>query len=249
MIDIHTHILPGLDDGAEEIFDTLEMAAMAYENGTTAIIATPHCNIPGVYDNYFGERYLKVFRYVKSVLEREKIPIHLMPGMEAFAAPNLPELLQNKQIMTLNGTRYLLVEFDFEEDPDYVDRMLSELVELRAIPVVAHAERYRFVQERPQCVYAWKEKGVRVQVNKGSFLGRFGTRAEKAAYYLLDQGLITVVASDAHGTRRRTPEMREVYEELLGMYSRRYLDHLFCVNPQQICQGKPTMNYRSRKHK
>lgn len=244
MIDIHTHLLPGLDDGAREIYDTIEMAAMAYESGTTAIIATPHCNIPGIYDNYFGETYKETFRYAKAVLEQEKIPIRLMPGMEAFAAPNLPKLLQEKRIMTLNGTRYLLVEFDFEEDPGYADRMLQELVEIRAVPVVAHAERYRFIQEHPGKVREWKQKGVRIQVNKGSFVGRFGRRAEKAAYYLLDHGLITAVASDAHSTVTRTAGMGDVYGELLETYSRSYLDLLFRINPQHICQGKSTLYYK-----
>ena len=81
MIDIHTHILPGIDDGAQDIYDSIEMAALAYENGTRVIVATPHCNIPGLYDNYFGKEYTRLFQYTKKVLRKEVPGITLLAGM------------------------------------------------------------------------------------------------------------------------------------------------------------------------
>ena len=118
MIDIHAHILPGIDDGAEDIYDTLEMARMAVDSGVKAMVATPHCNLPGLFDNYFSDAYVKVFQDSVQALAREKIPLRLYPGMEAFATDNLPDLLVDGKIMPLNQSRYVLVEFSFDEYPD-----------------------------------------------------------------------------------------------------------------------------------
>ena len=114
MIDIHAHILPGIDDGAEDIYDTLEMARMAVDSGVKAMVATPHCNLPGLFDNYFSDAYVKVFQDSVRALAREKIPLRLYPGMEAFATYNLPDLLVDGKIMPLNQSRYVLVEFYFD---------------------------------------------------------------------------------------------------------------------------------------
>lgn len=85
MIDIHTHILPGIDDGARDIYDTLDMAQMAADSGVTAIVATPHCNIPELFDNYLDAEYVKVFRDAQEAIRREKIPVQLLAGMEVFS--------------------------------------------------------------------------------------------------------------------------------------------------------------------
>ena len=98
MIDIHTHILPGLDDGAADIYDSIEMASLAYRNGTNVIVATPHCNIPGMYDNYFGNEYCRTFLKTKEILQREEPGITILAGMEVFATEELPRLLTEGQI-------------------------------------------------------------------------------------------------------------------------------------------------------
>ena len=106
MIDIHAHILPGMDDGAEDLQDALEMAKIAVENGITSMVATPHCNIPGVYDNYLDKRFADIYKRVCDALEAHEIPLQLLPGMEVFATPDLPELLKTGKILTLNGSPY-----------------------------------------------------------------------------------------------------------------------------------------------
>lgn len=244
MIDIHTHILPGLDDGAQSLYDTVEMAAMAYENGTTQIVATPHCNIPGVYGNYFGDRYVRAFEEARDAIERERIPVRLLPGMEVFATEDLPDLLAEGKIMPLNQTRNVLIEFDFDEDPMFADNVLRRVKKVGGRPVIAHAERFEFVQDDPQIVYRWRERGYAVQVNKGSFMGRFGQRAERTAYRLLNHNLITAVASDAHSPERRTTCMADAYDVLSAEYPRKYLDILFERNPARLCGGKPTIRFR-----
>lgn len=244
MIDIHTHILPGIDDGAADIYDSLEMASLAYENGTRVIVATPHCNIPGVYDNYFGKEYGRIFRRTKEIIQREVPGIRLLAGMEAFATEDLPRLLTEGKIFPVNRTRYVLLEFDFGEDPSFADWILRRVREAHVVPLIAHAERYELVQDDPSVVCHWKEMGCEIQVNKGSFVGRFGSGAQRAAYELLNHNLVTAVASDAHSPIRRTTCMADVYDHLRREYPQEYLDILFDVNPRKICSGKQPIHFR-----
>ena len=241
MVDIHTHILPGMDDGAADMYDTLQMAAIAVANGVTTMIATPHCNIPGSYENYYSDEYVEIFRMVEQALVEEGIPLTLYAGMEVFVTPELPQLLKDGQILALNGGHYILVEFSFEEEGDYLSEMLQQISDLGLRPVIAHAERYRCVQRNPQIAYEWCKKGYVIQCNKGSFIGRFGKRCASAAYKLLSHNLVSVIASDAHGANKRTPFMMDVYEELMEDYDVKYLDILFEENPRRICEDKPVI--------
>ncbi len=246
MIDIHSHILPGVDDGARDMDDTLEMLWMAAECGVKAIIATPHCNIPGVYENYFSQEYVNwVLRVRKEVL-REHIPVKVLPGMEAFSTYDLPELIVQGKIMPLNQSRYILLEFAFDEEPEFAEDVLKRVRAVGAKPVIAHAERYEFVQNDPQIVYEWRKKGYLVQLNKGSFLGRFGRRARRAAYLMLDHNLVSVIASDAHSPYQRTTYMLDAYDVLKEEYPRKYLKVLFEENPRRICKNQPTIRFALR---
>ena len=244
MVDIHTHILPGMDDGAADIYDSIEMASLAHEYGTKVIVATPHCNIPGEYGNYFGDNYVRTFQKTKEIIQREQPGVTLLAGMEVFATEDLPRLLTEGKIFPINRSRYVLIEFDFREDPDFAGRILRQVKEVRAIPVIAHAERYGFVQDDPQIVYGWKQLGYEVQVNKGSFMGRFGEDARRAAYELLNHNLVTAVASDAHSPVRRTTCMADAYDYLSEEYPQDYLRILFEENPRNICNGTKTIQFR-----
>ena len=247
MIDIHSHILPGLDDGAQDIYDTLEMVSLAADSGITAMVATPHCNIPGSYKNYFGDEYIHTIQKVREAVHAEGIPVNILPGVEAFGTPELPKLLQEGKIMPLNQSRYLLVEFGFGEDSAYVNRIIEELCALKVIPVIAHAERYEFVQKNPELVYEWRKSGYPIQINKGSFQGKFGRRAADTAYLLLNHHLVSVVASDAHSPYQRTPYMADVYEELLMEYPEKYLEMIFSENPRRICENEPILGLRAKR--
>lgn len=246
MIDIHTHILPGIDDGAADISETLRMVRMAAESGVTAMAATPHCNIPGECGNYAGEEYRELFWRVAEAVKRERIPVQILPGAEVFATYDLPELLREKKIVTLNGSRYLLIEFAFDEDPGFVQDVLGRIGEMRLLPVIAHAERYEFIQEIPQIVYEWKEKGWPVQVNKGSFQGRFGRRAMASAKHMMKERLVSVIASDAHSPYQRTPWMRDTYKMLQADYPEKYLRVIFEENPQRILKNQKVLRCMPR---
>ena len=241
MIDIHAHILPGIDDGAEDMYDTLEMARMAADSGVDKIIATPHCNIPGMYGNYFGREYIDRYESVVRAVRKEKIPIEILPGMEVFSTENLPELIVNHKIMPLNQSRYILMEFAFDEDPEFADSILKRVEEVGARPVIAHAERYEFIQDYPQIAYQWRKRGYIIQVNKGSILGRFGRNALRCAQQMLSHNLVSVMASDAHSPFRRTPYLQDAYEVVCEQYSKKIADLLFQHNPARICTNQPIL--------
>ena len=99
------------DDGAQDLYDTLEMVSLAAESGITAMVATPHCNIPGGYKNYFNDKYVETIQMVREAVRSEEIPVKILPGVEAFGTEDLPKLLKEGKIMPLNQSRYLLIEF------------------------------------------------------------------------------------------------------------------------------------------
>ena len=152
--------------------------------------------------------------------------------------PELPDLFRKKKLLTLNGTRYFLTEFDFSEDMQECDKVLKECKSLGFIPVIAHPERYYFIQEYPEYVFEWLKQGYGIQVNKGSILGRFGRAARRTADTLLEQGMISCVASDAHSSYQRTPFMGEIYDYLMEEYGPAYTQVLLENNPKRILAGK-----------
>lgn len=245
MTDIHAHILPWIDDGAVDLYDTLLMARKAVDSGVTAMVATPHCNIPGLYGNYYGNEYKSVFERACQALKDERIPLTLYPGMEVYATSEVPKLLSQGKLMTLNNSKYLLIEFDFKEEPDFTVHLLRKIRELGIRPVISHVERYAFIQDAPEIVYNWHEEGYLIQVNKSSFFGGFGKEAQQVARQLLRRNLISVVASDAHGPYQRTPWMKTAYDELAKEIPKRYMDALFDDNPRRICGNQPTFRFQS----
>ncbi len=243
MIDIHSHILPGIDDGSDSLDMTLEMLAMAEESGVRDIAATSHCNIPGVYDNYVSRDLQLLCRKVLEAKRNAGLSIRLHRGMEIFATEELPELLRSGRVWTLGGTRYFLTEFSFEEDPDFCEQILRRCRRLGYRPVVAHPERYYFVQRNPQIAYDWCTSGCVLQVNKGSLLGRFGRNEQETGVSLVQHGLAACVASDAHGVDHRTTYMREAEQFLISEFGAEYARILTAENPYRILDGQELLGY------
>ena len=242
MTDLHTHILPGLDDGARDLYDTLAMADLAVRSGTTDLIATPHCNLPYLYENYYNGAYQDAFEAAARAIEEEGIPLRLWPGMEVYCTADLPRLIEEGLVVPLNGSRYLLMEFDFGEDPAFAARMLGEVQALGLTPVVAHPERYEFVQHSPAVAARWQATGCLLQVNKGSFFGSFGKPAAKTAHWCLRTGCFHLVGSDAHSPYRRTTRMDDVYEFLADRTSAAVADFLLQDNPARILQDQSVVS-------
>ena len=233
-IDLHAHILPGLDDGAQSMEDALEMAAMAAESGVHTIVATPHSHPQGELPPRFASIVESRVRELQYRLRCEGIPLRLLPGMEIFATPDTGWLLSRGELLTLNGTRYALVEFRFDEDTMFMEEILQQVTDRHLVPIVAHPERYFAVQQHPQRVADWLRMGYGIQVNKGSLLGRFGSEAQDLAVELIRRRMATVIASDAHYPHMRTPEMASVAEALSHLVPPEEIRRLLTEFPRRL---------------
>lgn len=238
MLDIHCHILHGLDDGSDNIEESVRMAKLAVEGGTKAIIVTPHSNIPESFQNYFGQFYVDKFRELNSRLKAEEIPLKIFPGHEIFAAGNFIELMKKKKLMTLNNSDYPLVEFAFTEHADSAYEKLRMLTAEGFTPIIAHPERYAFVVEDDFAPFRLKAMGCLLQINKGSLKGSFGREAYIAAHNIIGQELADFVASDAHSPYMRTPYLADAYEIISENYSEEYAELLLLTNPAKVLQNQ-----------
>lgn len=237
MIDLHTHILPGLDDGAEDLSDALAMAELALEGGVDTLVATPHSNQAGRFDHDAAE-LLPVFARFQAALAEAQLPLRTFLGMEIFAAGDLEAKIRRGSLVGLNRSRYYLVEFAFDEDSGAIGDYLDQIFSAGGIPLIAHPERYFCVQEHPVLVYEWLWLGCLAQVNKGSLFGKFGRRAARAADVLVHNRLATCVASDAHSPYTRTTYMKDAWEYLSDRFGEREAHRLLEENPARILRGQ-----------
>ena len=232
MIDIHCHILPGVDDGAQNMSQALQMLENAAASDVECLVLTPHCNRP---DGMAGCNLQAVFHDL--CRESAHIPVKLALGAEVHVTEELPRLLQKGAFPTINGSRYLLTEFPFSwRSSDFLP-MLEMICNLGYVPVVAHPERYHALWEDADQVYDWLDLGCHVQLTAASVVGKYGTRAQKCAANLLKNGLACCVASDAHGVDSRNNNLLEVQSYLSLYYSRRCANALLWENPMTIFQN------------
>ena len=232
MIDLHSHILPGLDDGAQSLEDSVAMARLAVDSGITAMVATPHCA-----DDRRRETY-DSWLFLRDVLHECRIPLELYLGMEIFGTPDTARMLREGQLYTLNGSQYPLIEFAFRTDCTEETRILESVCNAGFHPIVAHPERYAFVQQVPEIMNEWFQMGCLFQINRGSLMGRFGRSVQRTAVMLLERGFATAIASDFHSPRHRTPWMRDICQILIEEVSEDYARTLLRDNPKAIINNE-----------
>lgn len=233
MIDLHCHILPQLDDGSQSLSDSLAMARLAVSSGVTAMAATPHC-----VDGHAPEVRDRVL-LLREAMQDAGIPLRLYMGMEIFGTEDTARLLRSGRLLTLNGSRYPLIEFNFRGTGERETDILQDVLAAGYLPVVAHPERYAYVQEQPELINIWKDMGCLFQINRGSLLGRFGSSARHMALELVHRGFAAVVASDGHSPRMRTPWMEDVREFLAQEISPAAAEYLLLHNPRMILRNQP----------
>ena len=238
MTDIHCHILDGVDDGAYCLSDSVEMARIAYESGTKFIAATPHANAPGLPENAWDDSFNEKLAELNNALLKQGIPVTVFPGQEIFCAGGILSRLQNGTFITLNASRYVLIEFDFFARAEALTDQCEELIAAGYVPVIAHPERYEALKEDEQTGYILKKMGCLLQLNKGSLFGAFGRGAQNTAHGFLSGGLADIVASDAHSPYMRTPFMADAHEMVSEFYSLDYADLLFRENPGLLLENK-----------
>lgn len=236
MIDLHIHILPGIDDGSRDMEESLEMARCAAADGIKAVVATPHIMV-GVYNNS-KEKILDAVQTFRGHLQTQGIPLEVYPGAEYMLDPDIPLWLKEGRALTLyDGGKYLLVEFPAAEIPIYADQTFFEIALQGVTPIIAHPERNSKFLEDPDKLLSFIEKGALCQGTAGSFTGLFGSRARRLAVdYLLD-GCYHFISSDAHGTERRSPVLSEACRVAEG-YSTGLGKLLTGDNPTRLLQGR-----------
>ncbi len=238
MIDIHCHILFGLDDGSDNIEESVRMAQIAVNSGIKAVVATPHSNVPNSHQNFWCEDIANRLNQLNQRLEQDQIPLKVFPGNEIFANGDIVEMLKTRKLLALNNSIYPLIEFDTYERSASAYRQLEALVAEGFTPIVAHPERYAFVHEDTNAILRMKRRGCLLQINKGSIKGSFG----KSAYYIsrkmISKQLADFVASDAHSPYMRTPFLAEAHEEVSLMSSFDYAELILNQNPAKVILNK-----------
>lgn len=238
MIDLHTHILPGVDDGSPDADESLEMARLAAESQVYAMVATPHCNLPRAERPLWADEVLERTMRLAQRLRREELPVRLYAGMEIFGTADTAEKLRAGRLCTLAGSQYPLIEFPFQDYAEQATEVLRSVLELGLRPIVAHPERYRYTQDAPGLLNLWVDMGCLLQVNRGSLMGRFGPRAEALSRALVRRSMAAFVASDAHSASMRTPWLMDVWELLRKEFSFETAKCLLEENPRRVLRNR-----------
>ena len=234
MVDIHCHILPGLDDGPESFDMSVAMAEMAIADGVTHIIGTPHASP----DHPF----------IPNLVRQRKDELQEMfLGRLTFATgcdfhlsfENLQEIRFEPERFTLNQRNYLLVEFADFSIPTSLDHALHELQLAGLNPIITHPERNPLIRSKPERLFKWLHQGCYVQITAQSFSGRFGKSAQEMAHEWLDAGAVHFVASDAHNLTSRPLKLKETFDEIAKSHGEETARALLIENPMAAFAGKP----------
>lgn len=202
MVDIHSHILRGLDDGPQSLDESLAMLRIAAAAGTTDIVATPHAN-----STYHFDPALIASR-IDELRRAHPAPPRIHSGCDFHLSPrNIEDALQNPTRYTINSGRYLMVELPEMFSPDSIQHILHRLASKGILPVITHPERNPVLQRSPEAVQSWVQNGCFIQLTAQSFTNRFGRAVRQSAWRFLHAGLVHFVASDAHDTLDRPPRL------------------------------------------
>ena len=205
MIDIHNHILPNMDDGASSWDISLKMCQEASDDGIKIIVATPH-TLNGVYENNPQDIEEKV-KILNQKLKENNISLQILPGSEVHLRDDIIEKIKNQEILTLNKSNYILLEFPHTQIPLHIEEILFQIQIMGITPILSHVERNLEFQRKPNLLTNLIQKGALAQLTAASLCGSFGSKIRKFARELLANGLIYCIASDAHSdsTKGRNP--------------------------------------------
>lgn len=234
MIDIHTHILNNVDDGARDSIESLTCLKLAEKAGFTDIILTPHY-IENSFENGPSIIQPKI-EELKSKVEDNQINIKLYIGNEVYVSDNMVERMENGEIATLAGSRYFLFELPLESKIIVLDTIISKIKEVGAIPVLAHPERYSFVQHNPNVLIELISKGTLMQCNYGSILGRYGKSAKRALVKMLKSNMVHFLGTDTHRSGSIYKDFEKVEKNFLKYINKRKFNELTIINPKCVLQ-------------
>lgn len=235
MIDIHCHILPGIDDGSRSLQESLEMAKIAVSEGIDTMISTAHYHTE--LDYVKGEELKEAARSFNKELERQGIDLKVLVGNELYYSSELMARIDELDFFTLAGSRYVLIEFRPDQLPSDMGGIAYEFGIRDRIPIIAHIERYSQVAERPDMVKEFIEDGYLIQVNARS-LRKSEDRVAKTARELFERRMVHFVATDSHRSDVRTPRIRDAYIEAIDLLGEETADVIFKENPRRLISNE-----------
>jgi len=235
MVDLHAHILPGIDDGPASIEESIQMSRLAFQDGIRTIVATPHI---GKFPNT-REIISEKVNQLKERLRLENINIELLFGSDLEFSAEIFSFIGNKSVVTINNSRYLLLDIPHSLMPPNVERHIERMLELGIVPIIAHPERCIQIQEDLNILYSLVKAGAILQITASSILGKIGSKAEEVARNILKRGLAHVIATDTHGLNKRRPLLREAVEIASGIVGRDAVLAMVTTTPRDIIDNKP----------
>lgn len=234
MVDIHSHILPGVDDGSPTLETSVAMLEMAAADGTTDIVATPHAN------HQYAFQPLVIEDKIRDLTAQMGDRIRIHRGCDLHLSfDNIQDALANPKRYTINHRNYLLVEFSDMLIPRTTGEVFFRMLSAGMVPIITHPERNGLLHTRIEMLQAWVESGCLLQVTALSFLGRFGKQAKTFSDELMRRGLVHIVASDGHDARHRPPTLREACDYVSRTYGSNVAERLFVTNPMATLVGDP----------
>lgn len=234
MIDIHSHVLPGLDDGSPNLGESLRMMRVAAETGITDLVATPHANLRYRFDPQAIEQ--KLMELAEAFGQR----VRLHRGCDFhFYFDNIQDALAHPTKYTINHKNYLLVEFPEVLIAKTTEEVFGRMLDAGMVPIITHPERNYLLHRRLDKLQGWVGQGCLVQVTAQSLLGRFGREARKICRELIERGLVHFVASDSHDSQDRPPRLDIAYKRVAKRYGGAMAERLFLANPRAVLDGEP----------
>jgi protein-tyrosine phosphatase len=238
-VDIHCHLIPGIDDGSQSWDQSLAMAKMAVADGIRTIVCTPHQM--GAFAHNSGQLIRSRTAELQDLLEQERIPLQVLPGADVRIEERMTEGLKRGTILTLADRRkHVLLELPHELYFP-LEGVLDQLQRAQIAGILSHPERNQGLLKSPQLIAPLVERGCLMQVTCGSLLGTFGTASQKMAEWMLQQGLVHFLATDAHGHQARRPLMQHAFERVQELSGREMAMDVCCVNPAAVADGQPVI--------
>ena len=237
MIDFHNHILPNVDDGPETIEESIEMLRCAEKQGITDVVNTVHFQHPKMYGKNVDYDYLKgVVNNLQLTLDNINIKIKIHLSAEVFYLPNLLEISSNP-LLKIGDGKYMLIEFKSNIYPTGYENEFFKLQNAGITPIVAHPERYRFIQSDIEILDDWINRGYVIQVDAGSITGVFGLKTKDVAVSMLEKNFVHIIGSDAHDVKKRNFNLKEAYDFIEQRYNVEYVAYLK-KNSKRVIKGK-----------
>ena len=234
-IDIHSHILPGVDDGSESMEQTVRMLHTAIKEGISTIIATPHYEPGG--DNPSVEELNNIMKQVQEEALKIDKNFKLYLGNEVFYSESVVSLLKSGDALTLAGSRYVLIEFPYGADFKSIYKGINNFIYHGYIPILAHVERYYNIHRRQEMIEELIKMGCYIQMNSSSLIGGFMNTDASYNRKILNKGLVHFVASDCHCDRIRVPIMQTAVNQLLKKCDEEAVKGIFSENPIKILEN------------